>query len=63
MLARFKVAAVARAKEFDLIAQAKKAVAVYEQAIENKKADRQVRVDTKLLKAKVKEDRETEEET
>jgi len=60
MFARFKTAAAAKAKTFDLVAQAQKAVNVYERAIEDKKAGRQIQVDMDLLKTKVKEDREEE---
>ena len=42
---RFKEAAAARAKEFDMLRQAEKLVAVYHQAIEDQQADRLVRVD------------------
>ncbi|HEX9924048.1 MAG TPA: hypothetical protein VGD99_15435, partial [Anaerolineae bacterium] len=42
---RFKEAAIARAKEFDMLAQAETLVAVYQQAIEDQQAGRLVKVD------------------
>jgi glycosyltransferase involved in cell wall biosynthesis len=42
---RFKEAATARAKDFDMLLQAEKLVAVYHQAIEDQQADHLVRVD------------------
>jgi glycosyltransferase involved in cell wall biosynthesis len=61
MFARFKSAAVEKTKTFDLVAQAQKAVNVYEQAIEDKKAGWQFQIDVDALKAKVKADRNAEE--
>lgn len=55
LLARLKANAVKKAEAFDMMVQAKKMVAVYEQAIEDKKAGRHVQIDINKLKAKVKE--------
>ena len=44
---RLKSGAVKRAKTFDMMVQAKKMVDVYEQAIEDKRAGRKVRISTK----------------
>jgi glycosyltransferase involved in cell wall biosynthesis len=60
MFARFKKAAVERAKTFDMVAQAQKAVDVYEQAIEDKKAGRQIQVDVDALKVAMKVERDVE---
>ena len=57
MFARFKTAAVEKAKTFDLVAQAQKAVNVYEQAIEDKKVGWQFQIDIDALKTRVKADR------
>jgi len=53
MFARFKIAAVEKAKTFDLVAQAQKAVDVYQQAIEDKNIGRKIEVNIKAARAKV----------
>jgi len=57
LLARLKAAAVKKAESFDMMVQARKMVAVYEQAIEDKKAGRYIQIDIDRLKAKLKENR------
>ena len=57
LLARLKAGAVKKAESFEVMVQAKKMVAVYEQAIEDKKAGRYMQVDRDLLKAKLQEHR------
>jgi glycosyltransferase involved in cell wall biosynthesis len=59
LFARLKAGAAEKAKSFDMMLQAKKMVAVYEQAVEDKKANRFVAVDRDRVKAKIKERRET----
>jgi glycosyltransferase involved in cell wall biosynthesis len=54
LYARLKAGAPAKAKSFDMLEQARKMVAVYEQAIEDKKANRSITVDMAQLKAKFK---------
>jgi glycosyltransferase involved in cell wall biosynthesis len=61
MFARFKMAAVEKAKSFDMMVQAQKVVDVYRQAIEDKKAGLKIRVDIDILKARIKKDRDVEE--
>jgi 1,2-diacylglycerol 3-alpha-glucosyltransferase len=51
---RFKSAVEEKAQSFDMMAQAQKMVAVYEQAIEDKKANRTVHVDKERVKARIK---------
>jgi len=53
VLENLKQNAINKAAKFDAIAQAKKMVAVYEQAIEDKKAGRQIRVNHWLLKKRL----------
>ena len=57
LLTRLKAGAVKKAESFDMMVQAKKMVAVYEQAIEDKKAGRYLQVDRDLPKAKLQEHR------
>jgi glycosyltransferase involved in cell wall biosynthesis len=58
LLARLKAGAEEKANSFDMMLQAKKMVAVYEQAIEDRKANRFVAVDRDRVKAKLNERRE-----
>jgi hypothetical protein len=53
--ASLKTGAAAKAKSFDMLEQARKMLAVYEQAIEDKKANRTIKIDMAQLKAKLKE--------
>jgi glycosyltransferase involved in cell wall biosynthesis len=55
LYARLKAGVAAKAKAFDMLEQARKMVAVYEQAMADKKANRTIRVDVAQLKAKFKE--------
>jgi glycosyltransferase involved in cell wall biosynthesis len=57
LLARLKAGAAKKAESFDMMVQAKKMVAVYEQAIEDKNAGHYMQVDRDLLKAKLQEHR------
>jgi glycosyltransferase involved in cell wall biosynthesis len=57
LLDQLKSNAIKKAKSFDMMVQTQKMVAVYQQAIADKEANRHVRVDKALLKAKMKEDR------
>ena len=57
LLTRLKAGAVKKAESFDMMVQAKKMVAVFEQAIQDKKAGRYLQVDRDLLKAKLQEHR------
>ena len=57
LLAQLKVATVKKAESFDMMTQAQKLVAVYKQAIEDKKANHSIQVDMAQLKAKLKERR------
>ncbi len=56
LYAEFQETAVARAKNLDMMAQAEKMLAVYAQAIEDKKAGRSVQVDMKRLHATIEDD-------
>ena len=57
LLDQLKSNAIKKAKSFDMMVQTQKMVAVYQQAIADKEANRHIRVDKALLKAKMKEDR------
>lgn len=60
---RFKKAAEEKAKEFDLIVHGEKLVKVYEQAIEDKKANRHVEADADRVKRRLEEAEEEEEKS
>ena len=55
LYARLKEGATKKAKSFDMMLQAEKMMRVYEQAIEDKKGDRFVAVDSDQVKEKMKE--------
>jgi glycosyltransferase involved in cell wall biosynthesis len=55
LLARLKQGATKKARYFDMMAQAKKMLAVYEQAIEDKKANQFIKVDIKGVKERIKQ--------
>jgi hypothetical protein len=55
LLTQLKTNALKKADTFEMIIQAKKMAAVYEQAIEDKKANRYVRVDRDMVEAAMKE--------
>ncbi len=57
LLMRLKANAVKKAVSFDMMLQAQKMVKVYEQAIEDKKAGRHIKIDIASLKAKIKKER------
>jgi hypothetical protein len=58
LLTHLKSNALKKAGTFEMIIQAKKMVAVYEQAIEDKKANRSIRVDRDRVEATMKERQE-----
>lgn len=58
LYARLQKAAKEKANSFDMMLQAQKMVGVYEQAKEDKKANRYVQVDSERVKSKIKERRE-----
>ena len=54
LLAQLKSNAIKKAKSFDMMLQAQKMVAVYQQAIADKAANRHIQIDKALLKTKLK---------
>ena len=55
LLARLKASATKKAEAYDMVIQARKMVAVYEQAIADRRAGRHVQVDMARLKTKLKD--------
>jgi glycosyltransferase involved in cell wall biosynthesis len=53
LLTRLKEGAIKKARSFDMMAQAQKTVDVYQQAIEDKRANRYINVDIDSFKAKM----------